>query len=303
MPGYATHLLQGQVGIVTGAGSPIGIGRSLVLELAAAGATAIYAADLTLNNIPSLQDAVKKSGSSCKVHGVFLDVASEKKTIAVLKEILATYGRVDFYFANAGFGRNTPLSETDATYFDKAYAVMQRSFFLAIRYGGQAMTVTSKEKPRPGGTITVTSSMAGTQGGISEISYSSVKAAVNGMVKPAAALLSPSMIRVNAIAPGFIRTSIGATSYVADDKPYEVGPNEEEATSAMDPFWSAQSKQSQYYHNRIMHPVEMANIGVFLASDLASAVNGQVIVADSGKTSAPFGESILGPLEALRPLV
>ncbi|GJC80610.1 3-oxoacyl-[acyl-carrier-protein] reductase FabG [Colletotrichum liriopes] len=102
--GYSTDLLSGEVGIVTGAGSPYGIGRSLVLSLALAGAKAVYATDLTLANIPSLQQEVKDAGSLCHVHGAVLDVASEDQTIAVLKNIIAEYGRLDFYFANAGFG-------------------------------------------------------------------------------------------------------------------------------------------------------------------------------------------------------
>jgi len=101
---YSSTLLTNKVGIVTGAGSSFGIGRSLVMSLALAGAKAVYATDLTLVNIPSLQQEVKDAGSSCQVHGAILDVTSEDQTVSVLKEIIATYGRLDFFFANAGFG-------------------------------------------------------------------------------------------------------------------------------------------------------------------------------------------------------
>lgn len=101
---FSSGLLAGKVGIVTGAGSPHGIGRSLVLSLAAAGARAVFATDLTLANIPSLQKAVKDSGSQCEILGEILDVTSEEQTISVLKKIIADYGRLDFYFANAGVG-------------------------------------------------------------------------------------------------------------------------------------------------------------------------------------------------------
>lgn len=99
----ATISLKGQVGMVTGAGTPYGIGRELVLALAAAGAKAIYACDLNMGNIPSLQKAVKDSGSSCQVEGRLLNVVSEEATIEILKEAIKTHGRFDFYFANAGF--------------------------------------------------------------------------------------------------------------------------------------------------------------------------------------------------------
>jgi NAD(P)-dependent dehydrogenase (short-subunit alcohol dehydrogenase family) len=102
--GFSPKLLAGKVGIVTGAGSPHGIGRSLVLSLALAGAAAVYATDLTVANIPSLQEEAKNAGSTCRIHGAILDVTSEEQTITVLKDIIATYGRLDFYFANAGFG-------------------------------------------------------------------------------------------------------------------------------------------------------------------------------------------------------
>lgn len=112
---FSSKLLAGKVGIVTGAGSPHGIGRSLVLSLAAAGARAVYATDLTLANIPSLQEEVRAAGSACKVHGQILDVSSEEQTISVVKKAIADHGRLDFYFANAGIGgfrsvcRRTPL--------------------------------------------------------------------------------------------------------------------------------------------------------------------------------------------------
>lgn len=105
MSGFTTSLLDGKVGLVTGAGSPYGIGRSIVLGLAAAGARAVYATDLNLTNIPSLQEEVKKSGSTCEIHGVVLDVTDEQQTIDVLKQVIEAYGRLDFYFANAGVGR------------------------------------------------------------------------------------------------------------------------------------------------------------------------------------------------------
>ncbi|KAH7148224.1 hypothetical protein EDB81DRAFT_650100 [Dactylonectria macrodidyma] len=280
---FSQKLLQGKVGLVTGAGSPHGIGRSLVLTLAAAGAKAVYATDLTLSNIASLQQEVKDSGSRCIVHGEVLDVTSEEQTISVLKKAVSTYGRFDFYFANAGVGNYRSLQDTDAAYYDRAISVMQRSFFLAIRYGGQAMSSTSAEKPHIGGSIVVTSSMAGVIGGVSDISYSTAKAAACNMVKAGAVQLSATHVRVNAIAPGFIKTSIAATSQV------------------FDAVMGSQVTDSPYYYNRVPGPEEIANIGVFLVSDLSASINGQNIVADSGKTVAALGETVIGPIPAMKP--
>lgn len=95
--------VKGQVGLVTGAGTPYGIGRSLVIQLAQAGAKAIYACDLNTAHFDGLKQAVKETGSDCIVEGALLDVSSEEQTLALLKRIVKTHGRFDFFFANAGF--------------------------------------------------------------------------------------------------------------------------------------------------------------------------------------------------------
>ena len=99
---FTSNLLKGKVGLVTGAGSPYGIGRSLVIGLAAAGARAVFATDLTLAHMESLQQQVKSTGSTCEIHPAMLDVTSEEQTKAVVQQALDTFGRFDFYFANAG---------------------------------------------------------------------------------------------------------------------------------------------------------------------------------------------------------
>jgi len=96
-------LMEGKVGLVTGAGTPMGIGRSLVIKLAEAGAKAVYACDLNMGSIPSLQEEVKKLGYACQIEGRLLDVSSEEQTVAVVKEITKKHGRFDFYIPNAGF--------------------------------------------------------------------------------------------------------------------------------------------------------------------------------------------------------
>lgn len=187
---FSPSLLEGKVGIVTGAGSPYGIGRSLVLALAAAGARAVYATDITLANIPSLKKEVDNMGSTCAIHGSILDVTSEEQTVRVVKSVLAEYGRFDFFFANAGVGfykygyqcqrtstaciiniSHRTLQEMDTAHYDRTISILQRSFFLAIKYGGHAMCEVSAEKTSPGGTIIATSSMAGVTGAVSDISY------------------------------------------------------------------------------------------------------------------------------------
>jgi 3-oxoacyl-[acyl-carrier protein] reductase len=95
--------LEGQVGIVTGAGSAYGIGRSMVITAAQAGAAAVYACDLNLSYMDDLKQDVKEMGHGTIVEGHFLDVSNEEQTVALLRKVLRNHGRVDFFFANAGY--------------------------------------------------------------------------------------------------------------------------------------------------------------------------------------------------------
>jgi 3-oxoacyl-[acyl-carrier protein] reductase len=96
-------LLEGKVGLITGAGTPYGIGRECVQLFAAAGAKAIYACDLNVSSINTLQEECKKAGYAAIIEGRQLDVSSEAQTVSVIKEITKKQGRFVFYIANAGF--------------------------------------------------------------------------------------------------------------------------------------------------------------------------------------------------------
>ncbi|GJC80611.1 3-alpha-(or 20-beta)-hydroxysteroid dehydrogenase [Colletotrichum liriopes] len=174
---------------------------------------------------------------------------------------------------------------------------MQRSFFLALKYGSQAMSTTSNDKNSARGSIVVTGSMAGVSGAVSDISY------LAGMIKSASVQLSASNIRVNAISPGFVRTSIAATSgSTVSGNAFDEKLTKDMAENVFESIMGNGGVET-YYHDRIPEPVEIANLGVFLASDLAASVNAQNIVADSGKTAAAFGESIIQPIKPMKPLI
>lgn len=105
--------LQYQVGIVTGAGSPVGIGRSMVVALAQAGAKCVYACDLNLSNMISLKESVEKINPDCEIRPQLLDVSSEAATDILLHDIIKVHGRFDFFFANAGYAFYRHVNQED----------------------------------------------------------------------------------------------------------------------------------------------------------------------------------------------
>lgn len=123
------------------------------------------------------------------------------------------------------------------------------------------------------------------------------------MVKPGSVQLAASNIRVNSIAPGFVRSSIIASTQQALASPTTTNKTitKEEASKAFDATLGRLASD-KYYFDRIPEPEEIASIGVFLASELGASVNGQNIVADSGKTASGQGDRTIGPIPAMSPL-
>ncbi len=131
------------------------------------------------------------------------------------------------------------------------------------------------------------------------------KIATNGLVMGGSVQLSTSNIRINGVAPGFTQTSILTSSKDAEKgSAYKVDVDEKQIKKNHEWFFERAGllEQVQYYYNRTADPREIANIGVFLASDLSSAINGQVLLADSGKTAAATGEGCTGPIPPVKPL-
>lgn len=128
------------------------------------------------------------------------------------------------------------------------------------------------------------------------------KAATSAMVKYGSVQLSATNVRVNAVAPGFVRTSIMATTRnVLAGSADTSRLSKEEAMKSFDSDLGDLVEGSKYYYQRVADPEEIANIGVFLASHLSASINGQNIVADSGKTVAALGETVVGPISPMLP--
>ncbi|KAH8654825.1 hypothetical protein BGZ61DRAFT_486883 [Ilyonectria robusta] len=296
--------LKGQVGIVTGAGSAYGIGRSMVLVAASAGAAVVYACDLNLGALDALKEATKATGTCCRVEGRQLDVSSEEQTVALLRDILEKHGRFDFFFANAGYAIYRPLHELSSEHFMRAVEVMQKGPYLAVKHGAQAMSVCSSDKPKSKGSIIITSSCAAFGGAYADLAYTAVKNACNGIVESGSVQLASSNIRVNGIAPGVTKSSILTSSTLAESgNPYKLEASEDEIAKTHSKFFERGGlyADEHKYYNRAAEPEEIAYIAAFLSSDLAAAINGQILLADSGKTTAATGEAFTGPVPAAPP--
>ncbi|KAL2290601.1 hypothetical protein FJTKL_15641 [Diaporthe vaccinii] len=122
------------------------------------------------------------------------------------------------------------------------------------------------------------------------------------MVRYGSVQLSATNVRVNAIAPGFVRTSITATSRnILAGSAESSKLSKEEAMNSFKSDLGDFVEGSKYYYQRVAEPEEIASIGVFLASHLSASINGQNIVADSGKTVAALGETVIGPISPMLP--
>jgi len=302
---FSSTLLQGKIGLVTGAGSGYGIGRSIVLAAVAAGVKAIYACDLNSGNFVSLQEAAQKINPSCHVEGRVLDVSSESDTVALLKEITKKHGRFDLYFPNAGFANVKNINDLGMKEYTQAMDIMATGVFYAVKHGSKAMAVVSSEKTAPGGAIVVTASVAAAMGSFSDLCYSTAKSAAFGLIHAGAVNLSASNIRINGIAPGATQTSLLANSaHIVKGEKFNVTMTEKEGKDEFQKYIDVRGVEAepQYYYNRLSQPEEIAHIAIFLASDLATAINGHVLYADKGKTQGALGESYIGPVPTVEPL-
>ncbi|PRR85125.1 SDR family NAD(P)-dependent oxidoreductase [Clostridium luticellarii] len=193
--------LNERVAIVTGVGSPKGIGRTIALTLAKQGA-AVVIADLNTAGIEDTVKAVKKAGG--KALGVTLDVTSKQSNEAMVEKVIAEYGRIDILVNNAGISQKVTVEDMTLDDMKRIFGVNVFGLFLCTQ---AVMKVMKKQKY---GRIISLSSVSGKRGGgiFGGAHYSASKAAVLGFSKNLAREVSPDGITVNSVAPGLINTEI-----------------------------------------------------------------------------------------------
>jgi NAD(P)-dependent dehydrogenase (short-subunit alcohol dehydrogenase family) len=250
--------LEGKSVIITGAGS--GIGRAASLLFTKEGAKLI-AVDRT-DHVKETAELARKAGGTAEA--VQADAGSEKDVIAYIDKALSTYGKLDAIWANAGIsGGLVPLAEQTVEHWQEILRINLIGPFLAVKY---AMPHMIKQKH---GAIVCTASVAGLKSGASGHPYAASKAGVISLVQTTAYSLTGTGVRINAVCPGLIET--GMTKPVFD-RAKERGTQDK--IGQLNPL------------KRAGQPHEIAAMGLFLASDEASYVNGQAFPVDGGLTAS-----------------
>lgn len=244
--------------LVTGAGS--GIGRATARLFASEGAD-VVAFDVA----ESVHDTAEKCGAMITRQG---DASSAADVVALFETMEAALGGVDIVIANAGIsGGSGGIFELGEEDWATILRVNLIGSFLAVKHGAQAML-----KRKRAGAIVCTASIAGLRAGAGGPAYSASKAGVINLVQSAAQQLSGSGIRVNAVCPGLIETEMTRTIY-------------ERARAKGNQALIGQLNPMR----RGGEPGEIAGVIAFLASDVASYINGQALAVDGGLSSShPF---------------
>lgn len=243
-------MLTGKIALVTGGSR--GIGAAIAKAFAAEGATVIINYNGSKDKAEAVADEIIAAGGSAEIYQCSVsDYAACEKMI---QELIGKYKRIDILVNNAGITRDGLLMKMSEEDFDAVVDTNLKGAFHTIRHMSRYFL-----KQRSGKIINI-SSVSGILGNAGQANYSASKAGVIGLTKSVARELASRGINVNAIAPGFIATDM---------------------TEAM-PESVKQSMTDTVPLKRIGEPEDIANMAVFLASDKADYITGQVFAVDGG---------------------
>ena len=238
-------LLEGKTALVTGATR--GIGRAIAVKFAEQGANIAFTYRQINNNAEELIKEIESMGVKCK--GYAADAADFTATDTVVKEITADFGRIDILVNNAGITKDGLILRMSEEQWD---AVITTNLKSAFNFTRAVVPVMAKQRV---GSIINMSSVVGENGNAGQCNYSASKAGLIGLAKSIAKEMGPRGIRANCIAPGFIVTDM--TSAISEEMRAE---------------WAKTIPL-----RRAGTPEDVANVALFLASDMSSYVSGQVI--------------------------
>ena len=243
-------LLEGKTAIITGGSR--GIGKGIVEIFAQHGANVAFTYSSSAEASNKIVEEVSKAG--VKVKAYKSDAASYDDAQKLVDEVLEEFGSIDILINNAGITKDNLLMRMSEDDFDKVIEVNLKSVFNMTKAVQRTML-----KQRKGSIINM-SSVVGVKGNAGQANYAASKAGVLGFTKSVALELGSRNIRCNAIAPGFIET---------------------EMTGKLDET-VVESWRNAIPLKRGGTPDDIANVCVFLASDLSADVTGQVLSVDGG---------------------
>jgi len=246
--------IDGRVAVVTGGAG--GIGRATALALAGLGAR-IAVADLDENGAAPVVAEIAARGGAAAAYRC--DVGREDSVEALFEAIASREGRVDIVVNNAGVAIRRPATELSLADWDKVIAVNMTGVFLCARSAARRMIAAGG-----GGAIVNVASIMGLSGGgvYPNISYQTSKGAVVNMTRALAVEWAPHAIRVNAVAPTYVRTALTAGLLASAEIMARI--------EAMTPL------------KRLAEPEEVAAAIAFLASPAAAMITGHVLPVDGG---------------------
>ena len=247
-------ILSGKTALITGAAR--GIGKAVAIKFAKEGANIAFT-DLVLDdNMAQGLEATRKEiealGVTCKAYAG--NAADFEETEKVVKQIKEDFGSIDVLVNNAGITKDGLMLRMSEAQWDAVINVNLKSAFNFIHACAPIML------RQRGGSIINMSSVVGVHGNAGQCNYSASKAGMIGLAKSIAQELGPKGIRANAVAPGFIETAM--TAQLPDEVRAE---------------W-----MKQIPLRRGGQVEDIANVCLFLASDISSYVSGQVIQIDGG---------------------
>ncbi|AGK52620.1 3-oxoacyl-ACP reductase FabG [Bacillus sp. 1NLA3E] len=241
--------LSGKVAIITGAANGLGLSAA---EIFAREGASVAIADF--NEEVGNAKAQELADKGYRVDFFQVDVADQASVNAMVKNVLDTFGRIDILVNNAGITRDAMLAKMTLENFEKVIDVNLTGVFLC------AQAVVPTMVAQGWGKIINTSSVSGVYGNIGQTNYAATKAGVVGMTKTWAKELGRKGIRVNAVVPGFMETSMTATV----------------------PEKILDQLRTTIPLGQLGKPHDIANAYLYLASNESDYVNGTVLHVDGG---------------------
>lgn len=246
-----SQMLHGKVAVITGAAR--GIGLATAIEFAGAGATVVLLGR-NLDTVERACESVREQVPEAQATAIACDVADPQSVRDAFQSIFKTFKRLHILVSNAGVMDDALIDMVSRDQIERTFGVNTFGVLYCSQYASRLIARSG------GGSIINISSIMGTNGNAGQAVYAGSKAAVIGITKSLAKELAPRGVRVNAIAPGFIETDM--TQSITAEK--------------------YQERLGSIKLGRAGRPSEIAQVALFLASELSSYVTGQVVGVDGG---------------------